>query len=190
MRIRRAVLGAIAGIGLVGAALLGGTAAAAGPASPAPDVDPLVAESSVPPVLVPPPGNSLVAAFGAAGVQIYRCTGTEWVFVEPAASLVGTAKGSKGPQTVIHFRGPSWQSSVDGSLVEGAVVASSPVPGSIAELLVQSTRNQGDGGIFSRVSFVQRLATSGGVAPAPGPCATGTITGVPYLAVYRFFAPA
>ena len=112
------------------------------------------------------------------------------MFVEPAASLVGTAKGNKGPQTVIHFRGPSWQSSVDGSLVEGTVVASSPVPGSIAELLVKSTRNQGDGGIFSRVSFVQRLATSGGVAPAPGPCATGTVTGVQYTAVYRFFVPA
>jgi hypothetical protein len=72
--------------------------------------------------------------------------------------------------------------------VEAGAVASSPVPGSIPELLLQSRRNRGDG-LFGAVTYLQRLRTSGGVAPA-GACTDGATTGVPYRADYRFFAPA
>jgi hypothetical protein len=47
--------------------------------------------------------------------------------------------------TAVYFRGPSGESTDDGSLVEATVVASSPVPGSIPQLLLQATRNRGDG---------------------------------------------
>jgi hypothetical protein len=140
----------------------------------------------VPANLAPPAGNVQFANFGASGVQVYTCTAGAWTFTEPAAILAGSAKGFPGPQAATHFRGPSWQSTRDGSLVEAKAVASSPVAGSIPQLLLQSTRTRGDG-VFGAVTYIQRLATSGGVAPT-GACVDGQTSGVPYRAVYRFFA--
>ncbi|MEH1124265.1 DUF3455 domain-containing protein [Micromonospora sp. CPCC 206061] len=139
----------------------------------------------VPANLVPPAGNVPLADFAASGVQVYTCTAGAWTFTEPAALLAGRAKGIPGPQAATHFRGPSWQSTRDGSLVEARSVASSPVSGSIPQLLLQSTRTRGDG-VFGAVTYIQRLATSGGVAPT-GACVDGQTSGVPYRAVYRFF---
>ena len=168
---------AIAGFGLLASVI-----ATSGGAHPG------EAEASlpVPPALAPPAGQVLVADFAASGVQVYQCTSGAWAFVEPAASLVGRAKGSSG-RSAIHFRGPSWESTNDGSLVEAKAVASSPVDGSIPQLLLQSTRNRGDG-LFGHVGYIQRLATSGGAAPT-GACTEGQTDGVPYRARYRFFAP-
>ncbi len=178
-------LGVAACVGVLAASGVGVSASAA----TAPQTDGgMVAESAVPPNLVPPAGNSLSAAFVASGVQVYRCTAGAWAFVEPAASLTGWAKGTRSAQTTIHFRGPSWESTVDGSLVEARAIANSPVAGSIPQLLLQATTNRGDG-VFGRVTYIQRLATDGGVAPA-GTCVEGATTGVRYRAVYRFFVPA
>jgi len=143
---------------------------------------------TVPPAIEVPAGNVLIGDFFAKGVQVYQCTGGAWVFVEPAANLLGWAGRPTNVATAVHFRGPSWESSDDGSLVEARAVANSPVPGSIPQLLLQATRNRGDGA-FGRVSYLQRLATRGGAAPA-GTCTDGQTTGVPYQARYRFFAPA
>jgi len=147
------------------------------------------ANSSVPPGLEVPAGNVPIAVLSAQGVQVYQCTASAWVFLEPAASLAGrTTTRPRSNQTAVHFRGPSWESTKDGSLVQAASVASSPVPGSIAELLLKATVNRGDG-IFGKVSYIQRLHTTGGAAPA-GACVDGKTTGVPYTAQYRFYAPA
>jgi hypothetical protein len=54
-------------------------------------------------------------------------------------------------------------------------------------LLLKAATNRGDG-IFGKVSYIQRLNTSGGLAPA-GACTDGKTTGVPYTAKYRFFTP-
>jgi hypothetical protein len=159
----------------VAAALLAGTAGV----SYADDYAP--AGPVVPPTLVPPAGNVLAAAHQAQGVQIYQCTAGAWTFVEPAATL----QDRRARAVIIHFRGPSWQSIHDGSLVEAAAAANSPVPGSIPELLLKATRNRGDGAL-GKVTFVQRLATRGGTAPA-GACTAGAVTSVPYQALYRFF---
>jgi hypothetical protein len=143
----------------------------------------------VPPDLVPPVGNVASAVFSATGVQIYKCTTTAgvaaWAFVEPVATLTGTTLNSRKRTTAVHYRGPSWQSDQDGSLIVGKAVANSPVSGSIPQLLVQAVSNQGTG-VFGQATYVQRLATSGGAAPA-GACTDGTITSVPYRAVYKFF---
>jgi hypothetical protein len=164
-------------------ALLSGEPASAGTAVPA-----VASTSSVPSALVPPAGNDLVAELGASGVQVYQCTAGAWVFLEPAANLLGWARGSSSVRSAIHFRGPSWESTMDGSLVTGKAIASSPVDGAIPELLLQATSNRGSG-LFGSVSYIQRLHTSGGTAPA-GSCTDGQSTGVPYRALYRFFAPA
>jgi hypothetical protein len=142
----------------------------------------------VPPAIAVPPGHTAIADLAAQGVQVYQCTAGAWVFLEPAANLVGrTTTRPRTAQAAVHFRGPSWQSTVDGSLVTAAVEASSPKPGTIAELLLKSTSNRGDG-IFGKVSYIQRLNTTGGTAPA-GACTTGATTGVHYTAKYRFFTP-
>jgi hypothetical protein len=146
-----------------------------------------VVEGSVPPAIAVPPGHALIADMLGVGVQVYQCTAGAWVFVEPAANLVGWVKRPDNVATAVHFRGPSWQSTNDGSLVEARVIASVPVAGSIPQLLLQSTRNRGDGA-FGNVSFLQRLNTRGGLAPA-GSCADGQTVGVPYRATYRFFVP-
>ena len=135
-----------------------------------------------------PAGQVLVGDFLGTGVQVYRCTAGAWGFVEPAANLVGWTTRRPDFASAVHFRGPSWESTDDGSLVEAKVIASSPVAGSIPQLLLQSTGNRGDG-VFGHVGYVQRLATHGGAAPA-GACTDGRTTGVPYRAEYRFFTPA
>ena len=132
------------------------------------------ATASVPAGLAVPAGNKVIADFAAQGVQVYQCTGGAWVFLEPAANLIGrTAGPSRTYHTSVHFRGPSWQSTIDGSLVTASVVANAPSnnPNSILQLLLKAATNRGDG-LFGKVSYIQRLDTVGGVAPA-GACARG-----------------
>jgi hypothetical protein len=142
---------------------------------------------AVPPALVPPAGNTLTSVFKAKGVQVYGCTDTKWTLIEPAASLTGITLNPVRAASALHFRGPSWQSSDDGSLVEGTapVAAPSATPNSIPQLLVTAKTSRGPG-VFGDVTFIQRLNTVGGVAPAAA-CTAGATTAVPYQAVYRFF---
>jgi hypothetical protein len=144
-------------------------------------VDDTSTQHAVPPGLDPPPGHV---------VLVYQCTAGAWTFLEPAASLTGRVKGPHptGRHAAVHFRGPSWESTKDGSLVEAKVVASSRVPGSIPQLLLQATKTRGDGA-FGHVTYVQRLATSGGAMPT-GACTDGRSAGIPYQAEYRFFVTA
>jgi hypothetical protein len=58
---------------------------------------------------------------------------------------------------------------------------------SIPWLLLKAKSNEG-AGIFSRVTFIQRLDTAGGRAPA-GACAAGAEQRVDDNATYRFFGP-
>lgn len=142
----------------------------------------------VPAELVPPAGNVLASVFKASGVQIYGCTDAKWTLIEPAATLTGVNLNKPARvATAIHFRGPSWQSDQDGSLVEGQSPVSAPsaTPNSIPQLLITKKTTRGTG-VFGSVTYVQRLSTVGGVAPATA-CAAGDITSVPYRAVYRFF---
>lgn len=149
----------------------------------------LRAGNSVPSSLQPPAGNVLTAEFLGRGVQVYQCStvGT-WVFLEPAANLLGYDTVTGSIQTAIHYKGPTWQSTTDGSLVQGTTIASVPVTGSIPELLLQATANQGPG-IFGTVTYINRLDTTGGVAPTTS-CTTGQTDGVPYTATYLFYVPS
>ena len=143
--------------------------------------------SAVPAALVPPAGHVLTAVHKAKGVQIYGCTDNAWKLIEPAASLTGITLNPVKVSSALHFRGPSWQSPDDGSLVEGTAPVSAPAaaPNSIPQLLVTAKASRGPG-VFGDVTFIQRLSTVGGVAPATA-CSAGGTTSVPYQAVYRFF---
>ena len=143
--------------------------------------------STVPATLAPPAGNKLSSVFKAKGVQIYGCTNAKWTLIEPAATLTGISLNPVKVASALHFRGPSWESPDDGSLVDGTgpVSAPSATPASIPQLLVTAKTSRGPG-VFGDVTFIQRLATVGGVAPAAA-CTADATTAVPYTAVYRFF---
>jgi len=187
-----------AGVGALALGLVAATASvsfagesAAAPAAPASGT--AAADSflggalTVPDALKPPAGNSLTSVFSGSGVQIYGCTAGAWALIEPTARLDGITLSPVKHVTAIHFRGPSWESDQDGTLVEGMSPVSAPstTPNSIPQLLVTAKDTRGTG-VFGGVTFIQRLATVGGVAPA-GACTAGATTASPYRAVYRFF---
>ena len=82
------------------------------------------------------------------------------------------------------FRSPVWMLE-DGSSVEAArKAAGAGGAGNIALLLLQAVGNSGNR--LGEMTYVQRLNTSGGVAPA-GTCAAGDHAAVPYSADYFFW---
>lgn len=142
---------------------------------------------TVPDALKVPDGNKLTGVFSAAGVQTYTCTNGAWTLLEPAATL--WAKNDRSKRSVaLHSRGPVWVSTVDGSAVNGSAIANSPKTGTIPELLLKSTATRGTG-VFADVSYVQRLNTSGGVAPTTACTGTDQVS-VQYTATYAFYKPA
>lgn len=164
------------------AVLAASTISACAPRNTAPD--------PVFPAALVPPGNP--AAFlrtTGRGVQIYTCQVTAgaaaWTLRAPQATLtddVGAPAGS-------HGAGPTW-TSTDGSVVTGTRIASvnSPDAGAIPWLLLSGASASGEG-LFERVTYIQRLDTVGGVAPAGG-CSAQTVgaeTRVNYSATYVFF---
>jgi hypothetical protein len=99
------------------------------------------------------------------------------------------------------YGSPTWQSSFDSSKVWGQTLhtipagsdASCPNAGAIACLLLQaigSEQGPAGGQIMTKTTYIQRLNTNGGSAPASG-CAAPTDIGkqtlVPYSADYYFF---
>ncbi len=100
----------------------------------------------------------------------------------PAAAAASASAGA--PATA-----PTWEA-LDGSRLTGARVASAAAPDgkSIPWLLLRSTSSVGPG-LFGDVTWVQRLDTVGGVAPAAGCDAShlGAEVMVPYRADYFFY---
>jgi hypothetical protein len=90
-----------------------------------------------------------------------------------------------GKPVALHSKGPVWTSIVDGSTVGAAAAANAPREGAIPELLLKANLNTGDG-VFGKVTYIQRLNTRGGVAPA-GTCTDGAQTAVRYSADYAFW---
>lgn len=169
---------------LTGIALMGLVACAAGPAP----------TSTVPTALDPGRSVRALTTVSATGVQIYECrpgTGTAapaWTFVAPEAELFD----GRGRSIGSHGAGPYWQG-LDGSRVVGSVRAraDAPAPGAIPWLLL-ATHSTGASGVLSPVTYIQRLHTEGGLAPAGGcdAASIGRQTRVGYRADYRLFIPA
>lgn len=129
-------------------------------------------------------GHRLSFRAYALGVQIYRWTGNSWEFVAPDATLFADPcyNGSIG----LHYAGPTWEAS-DGSKVVAARVADcTPSPGAIPWLLLAATPIS-DHGLFSGVTYIQRLNTIGGTAPAAAGTFVGEEARVPYTAEYYFY---
>jgi Protein of unknown function (DUF3455) len=140
--------------------------------------------------LKPPADARLLLRAAATGVQIYVCgaqgSGVAWTLKAPEAML----RDAGGKQIGRHFAGPSWQAN-DGSTVVGEVVAraDAPIRDAIPWLLLRAKSHSGRGE-FTKITFIQRIDTAGGIAPAAG-CddkAQGTEVRVSYSANYLFYA--
>jgi Protein of unknown function (DUF3455) len=164
------------------------------------DVVDAASDGGMPANLTVPAGNTRLLQVAARGVQIYTCaamadagvsdagTAYAWTLRAPEATLYD----ADGNLVGTHFLGPNWRT-VDGSQVTGAVQerAPSPTGDAIPWLLLRATMNAG-AGLLSRVTFVQRLSTRGGLAPATGCDASsvGTERAVDYSADYVFWGAA
>jgi hypothetical protein len=158
----------------------------------------------VPPALAPPLGATVKLHGHALGVQIYTCTASAatspdggasadagattyaWVLKAPEAKLYDAS----GTQVGTHGAGPSWTWR-DGSVANGAKVAEAAAPAAdaISWLLLRVASTSG-AGLLSDATYVQRLNTAGGRAPATGCDAStvGTDTRADYSADYYFYA--
>ena len=145
----------------------------------------------VPAILKVPAGNAVAFHAKATGIQIYVCnpaasdpTQFTWAFKAPEAKLLD----ADGSVLGAHYAGPTWESRGGGKVV-GAMLQSMPSPeaDAIPWLLLQA-KPADDAGVFRGVTFVQRLHTTGGKAPATGcdAASVGREARVPYTADYFF----
>jgi hypothetical protein len=85
-----------------------------------------------------PAGNKLTSSLDGAGVQIYQCANGAWTLLQPAAT-----PSDHGKPVGLHFKGPIWMSTVDGSEVGAAPVATVQLDGAVPYLLLKANHNQG-----------------------------------------------
>ena len=145
----------------------------------------------VPQEIAVPAGNELYGMGSAEGFQIYICqsqgTGFGWALQQPMAVLAGG--GHKA--FALHYGGPTWMA-LDGSAVVGTRTGLAPAPdaGAIPWLKLSASPASGSTtGVLSGTTFIQRVNTTGGVAPATGCDAehVGATAPVPYTADYYFY---
>jgi uncharacterized protein DUF3455 len=148
--------------------------------------------AKVPEAIDPPAEATLALALSASGTQNYVCAAGKsgeapsWTLEGPHALL------NAGPELAgIHFAGPSWQA-LDGSVVKGAKLAAAdaPKPKAVPWLLLSGAPS--GTGLFGNITHIQRLETSGGVAPSSGCDAehVGAKALVPYKTNYFFYRAA
>ncbi|HEX7318224.1 MAG TPA: DUF3455 domain-containing protein [Pyrinomonadaceae bacterium] len=131
-------------------------------------------------------GNEVAFHAYALGVQVYKWNGAAWVFEGPVANLYADA-GFRG-LVGTHYGGPTWESN-SGSRVVGKRVLNTgctPDANAIPWLLLEDVTTDGPG-IFNGVTFIQRVNTTGGVAPTAPGAQVGAEARVPYTAEYYFY---
>jgi len=132
-------------------------------------------------------GNEVAFQTYASGVQVYRWNGTAWVFVEPVANLFA-ARNFHG-QVGTHYAGPTWESNSGSKVVARRVDGCTPNASAIPWLKLEKVSTEGPG-IFDGVTFVQRVNTTGGLAPSAPGSFVGEEARVPYAAEYYFYRAA
>ena len=173
------VIGLVVFLTVAGVMLASLPAAQAGADHRAPDLpSPLCDDVQV------PPGEKVAFHVYALGVQIYRWNGASWDFVAPDASLFADANyhGEVG----IHYAGPTWESNSGSTVVASRLDGCTPDSTAIPWLLLQADSTEGPG-IFSRVTYIQRVNTTGGLAPTHAGSMSGAEEEVPYTAEYYFY---
>ena len=134
-----------------------------------------------------PAGNEVAFHTYASGVQVYKWSGTAWVFVEPVANLF--ASRNYHGQVGTHYAGPTWESNSGSRVVARRLTGCTPSASAIPWLKLETVSTEGPG-IFDGVTFVHRVNTTGGNAPASPGSFVGEEARVPYTAEYYFYRAA
>ncbi len=149
-------------------------------------------QDSLPTAVKVPAGHSVAMETAASGDILYQCRAKkdmagqfEWVFVGPDAGL----KDRSGKVVGKYYGPPATWENNDGSKITGAQVAVAPNgDANIPSQLVKANPAMGMGAMQG-VSYIQRVATVGGIAPKAA-CAQvneGVKQLVPYQADYIFY---
>ena len=177
-----------------GSAELANAPAAAPATAPQTSAPAKLTAPTTPEAIQVPAGAEPVLKVHAKGAQVYVCGPKkdapkefEWSLKAPDAELFDADGKSVGK----HFAGPTWQAN-DGSKVVGALTAKvdAPSAAAIPWLLLEAKSTEGQG-VLAHVTYVQRIETEGGKAPAAG-CDKAHAQAearVDYQADYFFYAP-
>ena len=150
-------------LSLIAAAGLLGACSAMGPAPMA------ASQNGLPDTIKVPPGNRLAWETTGSGEITYECRDkanvpgqTEWVFVGPKALL----KERSGTLVGSYYGPPATWEALDGSKLTGTQLAVAPAgAGNLPYQLVKANPASGSGALVG-VTYIQRVALKGGVAPA------------------------
>lgn len=155
-------------------------------------MSPTVNNASLPESVRVPQGNSAKLWSLGVGELTYACREKAdqkgaygWAFVGPVATLYDRNKAVIGK----YYSGPTWEAR-DGSKVTGKQSGVAPGnPGSISLQLVKATPDT-TAGTFAGITYIQRLNTQGGAAPASvcDAANVGSEQKVPYQADYVFYS--
>jgi Protein of unknown function (DUF3455) len=150
------------------------------------------AEPEVPGRIAVQDGNKVFLVGHAVGVQIYSCnataTGYGWGLVAPRADLYD----DHGNVIIKHFGGPSWQAKDGSSVMASRVDQVTVDPSAITWVLLKAHSGTAgpDGDRLAHTTYIQRIATTGGLAPAAADCnaeSVGDVVESPYTADYYFW---
>ena len=151
------------------------------------------AQTSLPDSIKVPDGHKVTMETTGVGEITYECRENDnapgmnaWVVVSPKAVL----NDRSGKQVGTYFGPPATWQAQDGSKVTGTQLAVAPSSaGNLPYQLVKANPAEGKGAM-SGVSYIQRVALKGGVAPS-AECSTankGQQEVVKYQADYIFWA--
>ena len=144
----------------------------------------------VPAAVRPPAGQQAAMTWTGVGELTYECRAKaddavafEWAFVAPDAKLSDAkTKAAKGR----YYGGPTWEAA-DGGKITGKQVAVAPA--AAGNIPFQLVKTEPGSGSMKDVTYIQRVNTTGGVAPSE-PCngsMKGTKKTVHYSADYVFY---
>ncbi|MCF5722842.1 DUF3455 domain-containing protein [Pseudomonas syringae] len=153
----------------------------------------VLAQTTVPDSIKVPDGHKVALETTGVGEITYECRDkanaagqVEWAFVGPKAVL----NDRSGKQVGTYFGPPATWQAKDGSKITGTQLAVAPSsPGNLPYQLVKANPAEGKGAM-SGVSYIQRVALKGGVAPSSECTAAnkGKQEVVKYQADYIFWA--
>lgn len=138
----------------------------------------------------PPAGQRAAMTWTGSGELAYECRAKsdapgayEWAFAGPDARL---SDAKSGAATGRYFAGPTWEAN-DGSRITGKQVAIAAA--SAGNIPYQLVRAEAGTGSLKDVTYIQRVNTRGGTAPAEacGESNRGARRTVPYSADYIFY---
>jgi len=149
---------------------------------------------TIPDSLQVPEGNKFLLQAYAKGVQIYQVkrSATDpnvflWVNIAPSATLY--ARPDFTNQLAIHYAGPSWEftkGAYKGQKVVGTKLKQvTQDVTAISWLLLKAVDSLSSAN--NKVSYIQRICTTGGLPPTTPPVDLGKLDSIPYTASYLFY---